>query len=356
MTDSQQSSSLPEEPRLLGIDRDTGAKVLAEMDEELTRFTGSVAYQYWAAYANRAHLRFALGAPASTVLDDFWMAARAMAPDPELHLGRHAPEQFLTRRIMPAEFGILGGDVMLAKRMAISFGFPLPTCRAGLADYHIQTEARVISSALLGEGIRDPQALVGLAAACYSAALSAAIRGYADEVMLALQILADADYAGELSAGHRAAMIRYTGLCEAILELVQPGRRDLGGILADQIERYTTQLEARLGEQYSHPTGPQRYLDTAVLSIMGIAALAGYEIESFPPDPEITPHASAYAEFLTVMGDARVLPEDPEALSADELAAAAKSAAGVADDPMDVLRKEAKLRQERAAEDEQDAD
>jgi hypothetical protein len=244
--------------------------------------------------------------------------------------------------------GILGGEMVLAKRMAISFAFPLATSRAGLGDYHIQTEARVVSTALLGEGIRDPQALVGLAAACYSSALSAAIRGFADEVMLALQILADATYEGELSPGHRAAMIRYTGLCEAILELVQPGFRDLPRILADQIERYTTGLEARQGDEYSHPTVPQRYLDTAVLSIMGIAALAGYPIENFPPDPEITPHAVAYADFLSVMGSARQLPEDTEALSAEDLTAAAQAAAGIQQDPRELLRKEAELRQQRS--------
>lgn len=348
MSESSQPSSLPAEPRLPGVERAPALRVLAALDEELSRFTGSVAYQYWEPYAMRGHMRFALGAPVSSVLDDFWMAARTLAQDPGMHLGRYAPEQLLTRRIIPAELGVLGGEIVLAKRMAISFGFPLATSRAGLGDYHLQTEARILSAALVGEGIRDPNGLVGLAAVCYSAALSASIRGYADEVMLALQILADATYDGELSPGHRGAMVRYTGLCEAILELVQPGHRNLPGILADQIERYTVQLQARIGDEYARPTVPQRYMDTAVVSIMAVAAFAGYSLETFPPDPTITPRAVGYADFLGAMGEARQLPADPDALSVEELTAAVEAATGANQDPMAALRREAALREERA--------
>ncbi|MEO1268271.1 MAG: hypothetical protein AAFX99_09240, partial [Myxococcota bacterium] len=251
-------------PRIKGLDVATAGRLLAHIDLELAKDKGELSYPFAFMYAHRAQMRFAVGFPADAVLDDFWQATRVLVVNPATHLKRFPPEQLLTRRILPVEFGLLGGQLSIAQRVATGYGLPLITARGGLGGHALTTEMRIISPGLLGEGLTHPQHLIGVAAGVYAATLASAVRGYDDEIAVALKILANADYHEELAPGYKAAMLRYAGLCEAILELIQPGQRDFGAIIADQIDRYTRQLAHRLGDQYLHPTSPQRYLDGVV--------------------------------------------------------------------------------------------
>ena len=330
MTDTPDASSLPDRPvRVPGVDRDALVAVLEEVDEELSRFPGSLAYQYSAAYAGRAHVRFALGFEPNDVLDDFWMAARSLAADPELHMSRLAPEQFLTRRITPVELGLLGGDLDLARRMARTFGFSVASARASMGGAEFLKEAKIISPALVGHLIVEPQHLAGFAAAIYASSLSSAIRGYADEVKLNLKLLSEVSFRGELPEALRNAMVRYTGLCEVLLEFVQPTGRNIAGIIADQIQRSTMLLAQRLGKGFAAPTAPQKYVDTGALSLIALGALLDHDLSDLPPHPEVTPYAVGYAEFIEVMSGERELPEVEGDLSPERAAEIARAMAGL---------------------------
>ena len=288
-------------PRVAGLDVEQAERLIAELDGEVDRYVGAYDHRHAPAYVSRAHLRFAAGYAAPAVLDDFWMASRCLAGEPALHLSRHAPEQLLTRRITPVEVGILGGQLDLARRLAAGYGLPTLAIRAGLASEELLEEGRLLSPGLLGEPIKHPQHLLGLAAAAYAGALGSAIRGFEDEVALAIHLVGEVRFMGTLNAGEREVMVRYAGLCEVLLELVRSGERDLGGMLADQIERYTSRLAASLGEGYTSPKQPVRYIDTSSLTLLGLASMLDRDMLGFPPNPEVTPSAAAYKDFVEAM-------------------------------------------------------
>ncbi len=297
-------------PRVADLDMEAAEGLLAELDLEVEKYVGELDYRYAAAYASRGHMRFAAGGSAESVLDDFWMASRCLAANPGMHLIRHAPEQLLTRRIMPVELGLLGGQIDLAKRLAAVYGLPLVIGRAGLADAQLEAELRTLSPGLLGEPLRHPQHLLGLAAAVYAGCLGSAVRGFEDEVRMGLGLLSGAIFDGELTAAQHGTMARYGGLCTALLELTQPGERHLEAILADQIERYAAQTRAAHGQGYARPTAPRRYMDTSSMAILALARLAGYPLGAFPPDPSATPNAARYQDFLDAMAQQREQPAE----------------------------------------------
>ncbi len=296
---SQDITTIEISPRFAGMKAQALSDLLAELDNEVERYVGELDYRHAAAYAARAHIRFAAGYPAPEILDDCWMASRCLITNPELHLHRTPHERLLSRRITPIELALLGGDPELAKRMAGAYGLPVVAGRAGVADAELTRELRILSPALIGQPLRSAQDLLGLAAAVYAGALSAVTRGFADEALMAIELLAKAQYNGELSDGQKAVMVRYGGLCEALLELIRPGERDLGGILADQIDRHTSRTMAALGDQ--GPKAQTRLLDTGSLALLALATLIERPPAPFPPRPDVTPAACLYTEFLAVM-------------------------------------------------------
>ena len=325
MTETDTPEVTPLTPRIEGLDLVTTGRLLAHLDLELARDTGELGYPFAFMYAHRAQMRFAAGFPATSVLDDFWQAARVLVVNAGTHLNRFPPEQLLTRRILPVEFGLLGGQVSVAQRVANGYGLPLITARANLGGHALATEMRVISPGLLGERITHPQHLIGVAAGVYAATLASAIRGYDDEITIALNVLAAADFDGELAPGYKAAMLRYAGLCEALLELVQPGQRNFAAIIADQIDRYTSQLAHRLGDQYLHPTSPQRYIDTSSVAVFALALLSNYPVEAIP----LTPATAFYRDLLDAMSQ----PREFDQVEPHEAMRAAYEAAGITVEP-----------------------
>lgn len=298
----QEALSLDDlEPRFPGMQRHALARVLGTLDHELNKHPGSFEYAWSELYANRAHVRFALGIPVDLVMEDFLLAARCLSGDPGLHLSRHSEEQLLTRRIRPVEYGILSGNIKLAKRLAINYGVPVAMAQAGMGKPELTREMRILSPGLVGMRLTESHHLLGLAAALYGGAIASAARGYEDEVKLILTLLAHADFGGELSPGEREVMVRYTGLCQALAEVVFPRKRPIGAMLADQIQRYTNRLKNALGLEFLQPTTPQRYIDTGALAVMALAVMTDHPFGEFPPDPAITPLATGYAELLAYM-------------------------------------------------------
>lgn len=288
-------------PRIPGLSMQAAVKVLEELDGKVSRYVGELDLRYAQDYIDRAHMRYAVGWDAAGVLDDFWMASRCLASDFKLFLSRHPAEQLLTRRISPVEAGVLSGQIDLAKRLAAGYGLPVLTAQAGLGGESLKKEMNILSPGLLGQPISHPQHLLGLAAAVYAGALASAVRGYADEVLLTVKSLADVAFRGELSEGHKGVMARYSGLCEIILELTRPAGRNLPAMLSDQIERYTSRLKNNLGTVYLKPQMPVRYLDTSALSLMALASLTERDLKPFPPNPEMTPNAIPYMDFVVAM-------------------------------------------------------
>lgn len=283
-------------PRLPGLDGAALSRLLEELEEEVIRYVDTLDLRHAGAFAMRAHVRFAAGAPPDEVLDDLWMASRCLISDPAMHLARTPPERLLTRRISPIEVALLGGQPELAARLAGALGLPLAAGLAGVADEALMEELGILSPGLVGKPLTRPEHLMGLAAAVWAGALSAAARGFEDEALMALSLLARARYDGPLEPQHRAVMMRYGGLCEGLLEILRPDERDLEGIIADQLERFTAQLLAAPAQ-----AGPRRFMDTGALSLVALALLAGRTLGPMPPRPDITPLAMAYTELLEAM-------------------------------------------------------
>jgi hypothetical protein len=305
-------------PRVPGLDVEVAMGLHGELDREVERYVGEFDHRHAGAYASRGHMRYALGFSPEDVLDDFWMAARCLAGDAALFLARHPPEQLLTRRILPVEYGVLGGHLEIARRLAASYALPTLAIHAGVGGAELKAEGRIISPGLLGKAVEHPQHLLGLAAAVYAGALGSAVRGYGDEVQMTLRLLAQVQFRGELSEAHKQLMVRYTGLCEVLLELVQPEGRDLPAILADQIERYTARLAQGAGESFYKPSKPLRYVDTSSLALMGLMAMLDHSLSSFPPHPEVTPSAVPYLDFVQAMTQAERHVEPPQDMALPE--------------------------------------
>jgi hypothetical protein len=290
-------------PRVPRLDVEAAGSLHEALDKEVERYVGEFDHRHAGAYASRAHLRYALGFAPVAVLDDFWMAARCLAGEAALFLARHPPEQLLTRRILPVEYGVLGGQIEIARRLAASYALPALAIHAGVGGAPLRQEGELLSPGLVGRALTQPQHLLGLAAAVYAGALGSAVRGYADEVEMTLRLLAQADYRGPLDEGQKQTMVRYTGLCEVLQELVRPAGRNLPGILADQIERYTAKLAAGAGEEFYSPRKPLRYMDTSSLALMALLSMVGHPLEGFPPHPEVTPAAVPYLDFVAAMAE-----------------------------------------------------
>jgi len=321
MTDEKMDETLSLddlEPRFRGMSREALGRVLGVLDHELAKHPGSFEYHFGEMYANRAHMRFALGMPAELIMEDFLLAARCLSGDPGVHLSRHTEEQLLTRRIRPVEYGILSGNVKLMHRLAINYGVPVALAQAGMAKPELAREMRILSPGLVGLPLTEPHHLLGLGAALYGGAIAAAARGYEDEVRLMLSLFAHAEFRGELSPGEKEVMVRYAGLCQALSEVVTPKQRPLGAMVADQIQRYTNRLKNAMGLEFQQPTSPQRYLDTGALAVMALGVMTDQPFGDFPPDPAITPFAAGYADLLDYMrSHPLVQDEAPESLEVE---------------------------------------
>lgn len=288
--------------RLPGLSPRAIAALLDELDVEVAGHQGPLEPRLAGMWAARAHARFAAGKAPEETLDDCWMAARCLIVDPVWHLRAHPPERLLTRRMMPVELALIGGEPNLARRVAAALGLPVMAGVAKIADAQQREELGFISPGLMGRPLTRPADLVGLAAGVYAGALAAMARGFEDEARMALRLLGQARYDGELGPGHRAAMARYGGLCEALAELISPGERDLAGIVADQVERYSSNLSAALDPNHN-AAAPRRAMDTGSLAIVALAGLMGRPLDgqAFPPNPEVTPLATHYRAFVVQM-------------------------------------------------------
>jgi hypothetical protein len=292
-------------PRVEGLDTGAVDRLLLELGQKVEYADEKLQPAFAGAFVARAHLRFAAGWDPGEVVSDLWYAGRCYAIDPALHLSRYQYEQLLTRRIVPVECGILGGQVDLGKRLAAAYGLPLVTALGGLATPELARELKALSPALTGQPISNSQHLLGLAAAVYAAALGSAARGYADEAKVVLQTLHRASFRGELSDMHKLVLRRYTGLCEGLAVLMGAPGRDLAEILAEVVVAYNTYMRAQVGDAWTCPTGPTRYLDTGVLSVIGLALLTGFDIGAFPEAGESRPEVLAYNDFVAAMVEGR---------------------------------------------------
>jgi hypothetical protein len=293
------------QPRIAGLDVEVAERMLEELGKKVEYKDEKLEPSYAGAFVARAHLRFAAGWDPGEIVTDLWYAGRCYGIDPGQHLSRFAYEQLLTRRIVPVECGILGGQLDLCKRLAAAYGLPLVTGLGGLATPELAAELKTLSPALCGQPIMHPQQLLGLAAGVYAAALASAARGYADEVKIAIQTLNKAAFRGELDDTQKAIFRRYAGLCEGLAELVAPGGRDLGKLLGDVVAVYTGYMRGQLGDAWVSPKGPTRYVDTGVLAVLGMAILTQYPLGAFPAEGETRPEVLAYADFVDAMREGR---------------------------------------------------
>ena len=291
--------------RVQGLDVEAAACLLEDLGRKVEYADEKLEPAYAGAFVARAHLRFAAGWALDDVVSDLWYAGRCYGIDPALHLARHQYEQLLTRRIVPVECGILGGQVDLCKRIAAAYGLPLVTALGGMARVELAAELKTISPALTGKPISHPQHLLGLVAGVYAAALGSAARGYADEVVVALGVIDKVTFRGELSETQKMVLQRYTGLCEAMAVLVGKSRGKLPEILGNAIAVYEKYMSSQLSEAWRCPTAPVRYMDTGVLAVLGLVLLSDFDMGTFPAAGETRQTVLAYSDVFDAMRQGR---------------------------------------------------
>lgn len=297
-------------PRVDGIDRAAFITCFEDVCDYLTRHVDEIDYRNLDAYLNRAHLGFAMGGPVRGVADDLYLAARTLHNRQDLHLSRHTPQKFLTRRVLPVELGLMSGQPLVTQEMAIHYGLPFTLLLAEEAPDEVFREACLLTTWFRRGSCTSHKDLAGLAGLCYAGALAAIGRGFDDEAVLALATFREASKPFEkLPAGPVAPTLRrYDMLCGALTALLSGQYEVLGEVMGELIAAWDEDQRAKLGAAYTAPTQPQRWLDTGAAAILAMAALRQVAVP-LPATGPAAPYRDLVVFFTTA--PARIM-EAPE--------------------------------------------
>ncbi len=262
-------------PRLDGFDQTAIAARLDACAEHFLVHVDELDYRNFEPYVTRASFRFVAGSPIIDVVDDLFLAARCLHERSDLHLSRLPNERFLSRRVIPVELAIISGQPVVIQEMAEHYGLPLILLLAQSAPDQIFKEAILLTSFFRRGSCTVHQDLAGLGAIVYAGAIAAIARGFDDEAVLALNLYADARGAFDgLDPGPAGPVLkRYDRLNLALACLLRGEWDELAHHLADLAETYIVDLKAKLGEAFTAPESPQRYIDLSVITLLALAAL-----------------------------------------------------------------------------------
>ena len=266
------------QPRFAGVDTDHLAWMLVAVDGRIRGRMDETDYRLFEDYLVRAQLRYGAGFAAHEVLDDLWSAARCVRFREELHLARVPVERFRLRRIQPLEVAILGGEQRLARQVAEGFGLPISTLAADMAPQALKDEIRYLTRYFDGR-LRDAMDLAGLAAAMYVGALSALVRGFDDEAMLAVRIFRQALKTSGMDPQENPHTARYLRLLTLVRDFAQGDAQQLVGGMAEMVAAVEPTLRAGMDEdQWRKPPGAPAYLDLSPLTFMALATYREWEL------------------------------------------------------------------------------
>ena len=267
------------QPRLEGIDPDHLAWMLTALDQRIGTTPEETDYRLHRDYQARAQLRFAAGHAADDIAHDLLWAARCLRFKEDLHFLKVPVERFRSRRIDPVELAAASGDALLAQHIADRYAMPLTTLVAGMADGALMAEARTVTRCFDGPA-KDEIDLAGLGAICWSAALSATVRGFEDEAAMASRVLAKArseapDPLGDAPdpEGPLARYVALFGLLQA-LHTADACRliSGCGALAATQLCR----VRAGMTEgEWERPGQAPRYVDLAVVALCTVHRAVG---------------------------------------------------------------------------------
>ena len=284
------------EARIAGIDIAAIDARLDECADFFSKHCDETDYRNLDWYLQRSQLRFAAGDDIFEVIDDMFMAARCLHERHAMHLELKPPEMFMTRRIMPVELGIMSGMPMLTLEFSATFGLPLMMVICKTAPEDIMSEANLMTSYFRRDFCADFYEFAGLSAVVYAGVIAAIGRGFDDEATVALSTYAKAreSLRGKPPASVLPKIRRYDSLNTALACLCNGDFDLIGGILAPVADWFQEENAKKAGDMWLSPSRypVPKYYDSAILTILALAALRGKTIE-FPNTGAI----AAYNEF-----------------------------------------------------------
>lgn len=290
------------QPRIEGINAEAVAKLFTEAEEYLTtKHLDELDYRNLEWYIWRANLKYLRGNPAVEIVDDLFMAARCVHKHADLHLGKHPAERFLTRRVIPVELGLISGVPMITLELASRIGLPLMMLLADDGGLELHREASLLTRYFKRGSCTSHQDVAGLGALVYAGSIAAIARGFDDEAALGLNIFSEAraPFAKlEAKPAELPFFRRYDLLNLGLVCLIQGDNEGLTDVLTSLAENYTADLQARLGEAYFEPRGPQRYFDLSVVAFLASSVLRNAPLE-LPETGAIAPYRAFVEAFTT---------------------------------------------------------
>jgi len=164
----------------------------------------------------------------------------------------------------------------------------------------LHKEAGLLTSFFRRGSCGNHRDLAGLGALVYAGAISAMGRGFDDEAMLGLTVFHNARRPFlELEPDDRVKplLARYDGLCMALICLIQGQFDALGQVLTMVVDQYVFDQQRKAGKRFAKPDSSVRYLDTAVVAILAMAALRQVAVEL--PETGIISHYRGFVEVFT---------------------------------------------------------
>ncbi|MBO4351846.1 MAG: hypothetical protein J6A01_13005 [Proteobacteria bacterium] len=296
------------EARIAGINIEAIDARLAECEEYFQKHVDETDYRNLDWYLWRMQLRYAAGDDIFEVVDDAFMAARCLHDKYTMHLELKPPEMFMTRRIMPVELGIISGMPMLTLEFSATYGLPLMMVIGQTAPEDVMGEANLMTSFFRRGFMADFVELTGLSAVIYAGVIAAIGRGFDDEATLGLNTYAKArdSLRGKPPAALLPKIQRYDALNTALACLCAGQFEMIGQILAPEADAFEADQAKRCGDAWLAPDKmpPPKYFDTAILTVLALAALRGVVVEL--PETGAIAHYRDFIRGLTEMPERRL--------------------------------------------------
>jgi len=225
------------------------------------------------------------------------------------------------------ELGAASGDMLLATQIAERYAIPLPMIVAGMGDDALMREVRTVTRLFDGPP-RDVIDVAGMAAVCWSAALSAAVRGFDDEVGLAAQLVEQAVADSPFGKEDQGPLGRYRTLFDGMAALLAGDGPALADAVGRLLAAHHATLEAGMSEEdWIKPRVAPRFVDVAAIALAAQFALRGHHL-----DVALLPEEAA--RFGCLLEVQEVEPLEPgEMEQATAQAAAALAAAPAEEEP-----------------------
>ncbi len=286
-------------PRFAGVDTDHLAWMLVAVDGRIRSRMDDTDYRLFEDYMVRAQLRYGAGFAAHEVLDDLWSAGRCIRFREDLHLARVPVERFRVRRVQPLEVSILGGERRLARQVAEGFGLPIGPLAADMAPQALKDEVRYLTRYFDGR-LRDEMDLAGLAAAMYVGALSALVRGFDDEAMLAVRIFRQALHTSGMDPKANPHTWRYLRLLRLVRHFTQGDEEQLVRGVGELVLEVEPTLRAGMDEeQWRKPPGAPSYLDLSPFAFVALATYREWDLPLEDLPAEIGLHRDMFETLAT---------------------------------------------------------